>query len=355
MIGLYIGSTSGYSGKNLLALALCLRFREDGLRVGYMKPVGAMPRLVDGELGDDDALFINGVLGLGASPADMTPVPVTKDFLMKAFAGECGVLMPAITAAYHKLAVDKDVMIVGGSGSYLYSGTYCGVDGVSVARSLGAKTLIVDRYRSELNYDYLAAAKQAAGDDLAGVVLNDVPEHFRPEVDELIKPFLARRGIDVLGVIPHDPVMSGMRAGDLAERLGGRLVTMSAGVHNLVVNFLIGAMNVENFLAFFRKRKDVAVICGGDRSDLQLVALEGGAAALVLTGNLYPNDIILTKAEAMGVPVILARDDTFSVAKKMETLLFSEKLRDPTRVAHGARLIGQALDYAALTAKLGLA
>ena len=354
MIGLYIGSTQGYSGKNLVALALGQHFQREGLRVGYMKPVGAVPHKIENQIGDEDAHFMQQALGLSESPSLVTPVVITRDFHMRAFLEDCGNLMPGIVDNYKKLSVDKDLMMIGGSGSFLYSGKYCGVDGISVAQALGAKVVLVDRYIQEYNYDYLAAAKEALGDDLAGVILNDVPEHFREEAETLIVPFLKRRGVDVLGIIPHDPIMFGIRAGDLAHGLGGRLVSMAARNDRLVLNFLIGTMQVENFMTFFKRQKDVAVLCGGDRADLQLVALEGGCAALILTGNLYPNDMILTKAEDKGIPVIVVRDDTFTVAKKMELMLTREKLRDSSRIEHGARLVHQAVNIAGLKKNLGI-
>ncbi len=354
MIGLYIGSTQGYSGKNLVTLALGQHFQREGYRVGYMKPIGAVPHKVENQIGDEDAHFIQQALGLSETPSLVTPVVITRDFHMRAFLEDCANLMPGIVDSYKKLSVNKDIMLVGGSGSFLYSGKYCGVDGISVAQALGAKVVLVDRYIQEYNYDYLAAAKEALGDDLAGVILNDVPDHFREEAETLITPFLKRRGVDVLGIIPHDPVMFAVRVGDLANGLGGRLVSMAARNDKLVLNFLIGTMQVENFVTFFRRHKDVAVLCGGDRADLQLVALEGGCAALILTGNLYPNDIILAKAEDKGIPVIVVRDDTFTVAKKMELILAREKMHDKARIEHGSRLVQQSVNIAALKKNLGL-
>jgi len=354
MIGLYVGSTQGYSGKNLVALALGQHFQREGIRLGYMKPVGALAHKIGNQIGDEDGNFMQQALGLSDSPSLVTPVVITRDFHMRAFLEDCGNLMPGIVDSYTKLSADKDLMLVGGSGSFLHTGKYCGVDGLSVTQALGTKVLLVDRYRQEYNYDYLAAAKEALGDDLVGVVLNDVPEHFREEVETLIIPFLKRRGVDVLGIIPHDPIMSAVRAGDIAHSLGGRMVSMSNHVNNLVVHFLIGTMQVENFVTFFKRQKDVAVLCGGDRADLQLVALEGGCAALVLTGNLYPNDIILAKAEDKGIPVIVVREDTFTVAKKMERMLAQQKLRDKARIEHGTRLVQQSVNIGALKKNLGL-
>ena len=354
MVGVYIGSTTGYSGKNLIAMSLGLRFKKEGLRVGYMKPVGAVPRKENGQPGDEDAFFLQEVLGLRQDPELVTPVVVTREFAVRAFSEDIGDLMPGIVSAYEELSKDKDVMIIAGSGNFLGSGTYCGLDGVSVSRALGAKTVLIDRYQSELRYDYVLRCKEALGDDLAGVILNDIPEHYRSEVDELIVPFFRRKGVYVLGVIASDPIMSAIKVSDLAERLGGKIISAHHKADKVVENFLIGTMQVENFLTHFMRHKNSAIIVGGDRSDVQLVALEGSCPCLILTGNLYPNDIILTRSEVLEIPIIVVRDDTFSVAKKMETILQRHKLRDIIKIKQGAQLVSSNIDFEYIKKSVGL-
>ena len=63
MPGLYIGSTSGYSGKNTITVGLGMALKQAGLAIGYMKPVGAMPVDTDQGLADEDALFVRDALG----------------------------------------------------------------------------------------------------------------------------------------------------------------------------------------------------------------------------------------------------------------------------------------------------
>ncbi|MDO9081831.1 MAG: phosphotransacetylase family protein, partial [Humidesulfovibrio sp.] len=348
MVGVYIGSTSGYSGKNLIAMSLGLRFKKEGLRVGYMKPVGAVPRKENGQPGDEDAFFLQEVLGLRQDPSLVTPVVVNREFTVRAFSEDIGDLMPGIVSAYAELSRDKDVMIIAGSGNLLGSGTYCGLDWVNVSRALQAKAVLIDRYQNELRYDYVLRCKEILGDDLAGVILNDIPDHYRSEVDELIAPFFKRKGVDVLGVIASDPIMSAIKVSDLAERLGGKIISAHHKADRVVENFLIGTMQVENFLTHFMRHKNSAIIVGGDRSDVQLVALEGSCPCLILTGNLYPNDIILTRSEVLQTPIIMVREDTFSVAKKMENILSRHKLRDMIKVNHGVQLVGAALDFETL-------
>ena len=353
MPGLYIGSTSGYSGKNMIIMGIGLHFRKEGLNLGYMKPVGAMPLEKDGRLGDEDAFFVQDVLGLDQPVEDVTPVVVTHDFKVKAFAGPCGGLLERIAESYGKISQGRDLTLVGGSGS-MYSGKYCCTDGVSVVQRLGLKTVVIDRFQKELHYDTLVVLKEALGDQLLGVVLNDIPPAFMDEVENLIAPFLNSRGIKVLSIIPKDPLMGAIKVADLAERLGGKIISAHNKAERVVENFLIGTMQVENFMTHFRRSKNSAVIVGGDRADVQLVALEGDCPCLVLTGNLYPNDIILTRSEVLETPIIMVREDTYSVAKKMETILSRHKLRDAIKIRQGAELVARHLDFAAIREGLGL-
>ncbi|BBD08894.1 phosphotransacetylase family protein [Desulfovibrio ferrophilus] len=353
MAGIYIGSTSGFSGKNMVVMGLGLKLQKDSVSVGYMKPVGAMPAEIEGTAWDEDAYFVQDVLGLKNDAEALTPVLVTQDFKVKAFSGQCGDLMGDIKAAYEKVSAGHDVTLVAGSGS-MYSGKYCNVDGVSVAKELGLKVIIIDRFQEELKYDYLMVMKEALGENLVGVILNDIPPSFMDEVETMLRPCLERMGVRVLGVIPKDPLMGAIKVSDLAERLGGKVISAHNKADKVVENFLIGTMQVENFMTHFRKNKNSAVIVGGDRSDVQLVALEGNCPCLVLTGNLYPNDIILTRSEVLEVPIVIVRDDTYSVAKKMETILSRHKLRDVIKIRQGAQLVSANIDYEFIKKSIGI-
>jgi uncharacterized protein len=353
MVGIYVGSTSSYSGKNLIAMGLGLKFQKDGLSVGYIKPVGAVPVKKDGKIGDDDAFFVQDVLGLHEDPEVVTPVLVTDDFKSKAFEGMVHDLMGDIKRSYETISKDNDVTIVAGSGS-MYSGKYCNVDAVEVVRTLGIKAIVIDRFSKELNYDYIVVLKDALGEQLIGTILNDIPLDYMEELNTHIVPFLERSGVKVLGILPRDPLLGAVQVGELAQRLGGKIVAAKSKADRVVENFLIGSMQVENFMTHFRKNKNTAIIMGGDRSDVQLVALEGDCPCLILTGNIYPNDIILTRAEVKEVPIIIVRDDTFTMAKKMDAILSRLKLRDMVKIQQGAQIVSNNVDIAYIKEQLGL-
>jgi len=355
MPGLYIGSTAPFSGKNTLCLGLGMHLRKEGLSVGYFKPVGAQAARIGNDWGDLDAAAISQALGQKLTPNVATPVLVTQDFMHKVFAqGPCQDRTADILSAYKKVSKGKDVTLIGGSGSFLHSGLYACLDGVTVSKALDAQVVIVDRCTHEMNYDALLAIKEQMGEKMLGCVLSDVPGHYQEEVNNVLAPFLARRGVKVLGILPHDRLLGSVSVNVLAERLGGKLISSAHRGDVVAESFLIGTMQVENFLTHFRKYPKAAVILGGDRSDLQLVAIEGRCACLILTGNLYPNDIILARAENAEVPIMVVREDTYSVARRMEALLARHKLRDQDKFQQASQLVAANVDMAAIRQGLGL-
>lgn len=354
--GLYIGSTTTYAGKNTMNIGIGLRMQKDGFNPGYMKPVGAMPVEINGMQGDEDAFYVQDVLGITPQADIVTPVMVTQDFKIRAFNGQLGEqskYLEKIKDSYEKLSKERDLMLVAGSGN-MFSGRYSGLDAITIVKALGLKAVVIDRIQHEVNYDTLVTIKDSLGDLMAGVILNSVPATFNTEVETLIRPFLERHGIKVLGVLPNDPLMSSIRTDALAEGLGGRLVAAQRSAERMVESFLIGTMQVENFMTYFRKSSNSAVIVGGDRADVQLVAIEGNCSCLILTGNLYPNDIILSRADALNVPIIMVRDDTYTVAKKMEHMLGRHKLRDAIKIRQAAQIVSDNIDFEAIRSAVGI-
>ena len=82
---LYIGSTSGYAGKTLLIISLGRYFQSMGLKVGFMKPVGTSPSREPEKVIDEDAMFVQKVLGLNHDLELVTPIVVTRDLQLSVF------------------------------------------------------------------------------------------------------------------------------------------------------------------------------------------------------------------------------------------------------------------------------
>jgi len=355
MITLYIGSTSGYAGKTLITLTIGRYFQKLGFKVGFLKPIGTSPITEnENKVIDQDALFIQKILGLNNDPELLTPVLVTRDLQLSVFKKGCPDFMGKILNSYEKLKKNNDLMLVCGSGSFLHTGKYCNIAGIDVANALEAKVILIDRFFKEFNYDYLVSAKELLGDKLIGCILNSVPERIMDTVDNLLVPLLNKKDINVLGVIPKDPFLYSITIKELAKRLRANIISGQSKLNELVIDFIIGTMQIENFMYHYQKKRNPAVIVGGDRSDLQLVALEGKCKCLILTGNIYPTDIILSRAKDLNIPILVVKDDTYTVAKKMDFILETIKLRDEQKLNYGFNFIKEHINWIVFKKLLGL-
>jgi BioD-like phosphotransacetylase family protein len=353
MVSLYVGSTRGYSGKNLTVMGLGQRFLKDGLHVGYFKPFGRLPIKIEGVLTDKDAWFIHRVLMLKDPVETLCPVVLTHDLMVESCRGECPGLEDNILQAFERVSKGKDVVLVGGAGK-LESGKSLNISGYDVIKKLNARVILVDSYDSEFYLDAVLDARERLGERLLGVIVNRVDAGYMGKLESLIVPFLESKKLPVLGILPDDALLGAVMVGDVVEALVGDVLCCRNKLDGLIEHFLIGGMQVDRALEYIRKARNNAVIVGGDRADIQLAAVEAGTQCLILTGNLYPNEIVISRAELRGVPIVVVREDTYSVAKKVEEVSRKLRLREREKVYYGIKLVDEKVDFERLYQTLGI-
>jgi hypothetical protein len=245
------------------------------------------------------------------------------------------------------------VVLVGGAGK-LESGKLFDVSGYDVVEKLNASVLLVDYYEGEFYLDAVLDAQSRLGKRLLGAIINRVDAGYLDRLEDLIVPWLERKGIPVFGILPDDAVLASVMIGDIVDTLVGDVLCCRNKLDGLIEHFLIGGMQVDRALEYMRKTRNNAVIVGGDRADVQLAAIEAMTQCLILTGNLYPNEIVVSRAELRGIPIVVVRDDTYSVAKKVEELSRKLRLREKEKVYCGIRLIEEGFDFQRLYKTLGI-
>lgn len=353
MVSLYIGSTKGYSGKNLTVMGLGQRLRKDGVKFGYFKPLGRLPIKMDGVLTDKDAWFIHRVLMLKDPVETLCPVVLTHDLMVESCRGECQGLEERILKAFEVVSKGKDVVFIGGAGK-LESGKSLNISGYELIEKLESKVLLVDHYEREFYLDATLDARDRLGERLLGVIVNRVDAGYVDELHDSIVPFLEGKDLPIFGILPYDTVLGSVMIGDIVEALGGDVLCCHNKLDGLIEHFLIGGMQVDRALEYIRKARNNAVIVGGDRADIQLAAVEAMTQCLVLTGSLYPNEIVVSRAEVKGIPIVVVRDDTYSVAKKVEELSRKLRLRENEKIYCGIRLVEEKVDFERLYKALGI-
>jgi hypothetical protein len=355
MIPLFVDSLSEYSGRNTICFTTGLKLKEAKRKVGFFKPLGVFPTRVDGVLTDEDMVFFSGLVGLDDALDDLCPIVLTRDFLSDVLEGKkVDVYADKIRAAFKKVAADKEIVIVIGVG-YLWSGLFIGLSEADFIREVNGKMLLTDRFGwVNQTADRLLAARKELGDRLVGVIFNRVEpkdEHF---VGHVLSPFLKSKDIDVFGAVPEDPKLGAVTVSEILEFTKGKLLCCEDKLGETVEKFSVGAMTAEAALRHFIRIREKAVITGGDRADIMLAALDTSTKCLVLTGNLYPNEIVLSRAQQAGVPVIVVPGDTMETIEKFEDMMGRHSIREKQQVEYAVKMMSRYIDYDRLFKTLGL-
>ena len=327
MKSLYITSVEKYSGKTALCLALGKIYQERGLNIGYLKPFSLRPWRIGDKIADEDASFVIDILGVPAKPWEMAPVVLTDEMLREYLTGKEEVdFMPQVLEAAKKLEERKDLLLLEGGGS-LREGYAVKLPTSDVARELGSAILVVVKYCEDACLlDDVLSAKFRLPNSLSGVVINRVPQHALSFVNNLAVPYLEKEGVPILGVLPDDRELAALSVGEIVEVLSAELLTSCYDEEALVEALMVGAMTEDSALRRFRKQPNKAVITGGDRTDIQLAAMETSTTCLILTGNLHPSNLIIKQAEDMCVPVLLVPSNTMETVEALDRIFGRTRL-----------------------------
>lgn len=355
MKSIYITSLERYSGKTALCLALGRRLVQDGFRIAYLKPLSLQPFRIGNRLADEDAAFVREVLNLDAEPWELSPVIVTPEFLRARLqAIEEEDLMARVLSAYEAASAGKDIILLEGGGS-LREGHAVRLPTPEVARKLSSCVLVSVKYRSDIRLlDDALSARARLGELLCGAVINRLPAEAANFTRQYAIPYLEKRGVQVFGALPESRSLAALTVKEVAELLDAQVLTRDTNLEALIENLTVGAMTADAALHRFREQANKAVITGGDRTDIQLAALETSTTCLVLTGNLQPSPLIVRQAESMGVTVLLVRENTLETVEAIERVLGKSRIGQADKLAEFQRLFDEHVDMQRLYTAIGL-
>ncbi len=351
MNSIYVVSTEPFSGKTSLCFGIATRLVQDGKRVGYFKPL--VFRSGEGQTTSADATFMWRALKLNDKHDVLAPVILAAPVLDQAVAGKTNDYAERIDRAFVEARRDKDVMVIEGAAT-LAAGTLLDLPPHRVAERLNARALIICKCSDDPMADLLLAARSQFGDRLIGAVVNQIPPSRLEHFQQFVAPFLAQRGVPILAALPQDPLLLSLSVNEIAEILGGEILNSPERGDELVEHIMVGAMSADSALSYFRRKPNKAVITGGDRADIELAALETSTRCLVLTGNLRPNALILGRAEELGVPLILARQDTLSAVELIQQYFGKLRLHQPGKLERFVQMLNERFDFARLYEAMGM-
>jgi BioD-like phosphotransacetylase family protein len=365
---LLVGSCVPFGGKSAVVLGLGRQLLRRGVKLLFGKPLAAdLEAGVAAAAGapadalaldvlplDADVNFVGATLGLPAS--QLLP---SVDVLDRASAERrllAGNLQPGggFEALRQQLQADGDAVALLEAGGSLQEGLLYGLSLPQLAQGLQAPVLLVHPWRDSRSLDPLLAARDQLGDLLLGVVLNAVEPDAVPALREQVAPALERLGLPVLGVMPRSPLLRSVTVAELARRLDARVLCCRDRLDLLVETLSIGAMNVNAAMEFFRRRRNMAVVTGADRTDIQLAALEASTQCLILTGAGEPLPQLLNRAEELDVPLLKVDHDTLTTVELIEHAFGNVGIHESVKATYALRLVEESCDFSPLFARMGL-
>ncbi|NJL84985.1 MAG: phosphotransacetylase family protein [Leptolyngbyaceae cyanobacterium SM1_1_3] len=349
---LLVGSTESYSGKSAIILGLAFQLQTRGIKIAYGKPLGTCPSEQPDDKLDEDVRFITESLKLPADRVRPTLLMLDEATIQQRLSAykqfdDSNGLAPYCQSS------GEDLLLVEGPGN-LKEGILFNLALPQLADAVEAAVLIVARFHSAHIIDSLLSVKQQLGDRLLGVIINDVPADRMQYITDDLKPFLEQQAIAVLGIMPRTALMRSISVEELVHRLGAEVLCCKNRLDLMVESLTIGAMNVSSALKYFRKAVNMAVVTGGDRTDIQLAALETSTQCLILTGHLPPASQVLNRATDLEIPILSVDLDTLTTVEIIDQTFGQVRFHEPVKVECMQHLMEQHFDLDRLMAALNL-
>jgi hypothetical protein len=346
MKSLLVSSVEEYSGKSAVIIALGLILREKGFKVGYFKPFGVGTTRIGGDqLVDEDAYNTACMLDTGDDIEDICPIKLDSPYVEFICSADPEELKNKVVDAYNRISAGRNIVLVEGAIEYKV-GRALGLCDPDVSSALDLETLMVVKYTNDFVIDRILTARELFGERLKFVLFNQLAGYKKTYVESIVERCLRPNGMELIGVLPHDPLLAGLFASEIANALNGEwLVKPKLGEDVIIEEFLIGAMSPPSALKYFRRVRQAALITGGDRADLQNLALEtGNIKCILLTGNLEPPGTMLGKAEEKGVPVIMVADDTLTTVEKLDEVFGKARIKGEVKIRKIKELVERFVD-----------
>ncbi|WP_320674281.1 phosphotransacetylase family protein [Prochlorococcus sp. MIT 1341] len=357
---LLIGSCEPFSGKSALVLGFAQYLIDANIFVRFGKPLATSfePEQMDQDLSvpliDDDVRFIGETLGLKNDqliPSLHLINPQTAQHrLSKA------TLTPGDSFEVFReevLSQSNGLTLLEAAGS-LHEGLLYGLSLWQLAEALDAPVLIAHPWSDSRSVEPLLAAKEKLGERLLGVVLNAVDPDEIDLIESDLVPALKRLGLKVYGVMPRSPLLRSVTVGELVRRLKARVICCPERLELMVETLSIGAMNVNSAMEFFRRLRNMAVVTGADRTEIQLAALEASTQCLILTGAGEPLPQLIYRAEELEVPLLKVEQDTLTTVEVIEQAFGHVRLHEAVKAAYAFRLVEEHCHLDDLFTTLGL-
>lgn len=348
MINIFLAPTETGTGLTTISLGLIRALDEQGLKVGFLKPIAP-----DYKQEERSSELVRKLLNI------QTPKPLQLSTIQNQVSDDdLDQVLENVVAMHAGVDSACDVVIIEGLVPDRNE-PYTAKLNVEIAKALNADVVLVTSGLNRNPKQVRASIKLQAGlygkgkTNQLGCIINmvgnsDVSSAI-PSADATqdetfdasqLQPFWNIRvtGCPVMGVIPHKQELASPRMLDVARGLNAEVLYEGELKTRRVMRVSVCARTMPNMLDSLRP--GTLVVTPGDREDILLAtamsALNGTPlAGLLITGGFMPSQDLLNlcqKAIQTGVPILKTHLNTFLSAQKLSDLDTQVPNDDPERV-----------------------
>ncbi len=359
---IFVAGTQQNDGKTTVCVGLFNALKAHFQRIGFIKPIGQRFVEVEGKNIDEDTVLLNDTYGLHAPLEAMSPIAVDGEFTRRYLRHpQFDFYTRRIQNSFDRAAWEKDMVLIEGTG-HAGVGSVFDMSNARVAKICSSKAIIVcgggiGRPIDEVNLN--RSVFQEEGVELAGVIMNKVLPSKLDTVREYARLGLERLGVELLGCIPQEPMLSHPTLHQVCDHIKGRFINGARKSRRLVDEVMIGAMTSSHVMEHINER--TLVVTSGDREDVIMAALATNSLAekdgseivgMVLAGGYLPHDRVLELIRLSDVPIIVSPLDSYTIARRINSMTIKTTPGDAEKIRRIQSLVETHVDIKRLLEKI---
>ncbi|PIQ90688.1 MAG: hypothetical protein COV71_03190 [Candidatus Omnitrophica bacterium CG11_big_fil_rev_8_21_14_0_20_41_12] len=352
---IFIAATNQNDGKTTVSLGIIRNLQQKFGKVGFIKPIGQRYLEEEGLKIDEDSILIEEVCGIKSGLKDMSPIAVEKGFTEKYIAKpDKNNITKQIKDAFRRISKNQDLVVIEGTG-HAGVGSVFDHSNATVAKLLGSKVIIISSGGIGRPIDEIILNKalfEKEGVKVLGVIVNKVLPSKFDKINRLVRKGLTRKGVDVLGVLPYDPMLARPTIEQVLEETDFEVLCGKEYLERSVAKVIVAAMEPHDAARYIIE--DSLMIISGDRHDMIDIALNCFRDAankklkicgIVLTCGITPNKEIMDRLVKAQIPVLLAKSDTYDVATCVHDITVKIRPCDTEKIDAVVKLIKENVDF----------
>lgn len=308
---------------------------------------------------DEDAFLMKDVFHIQGKTRTMSPVAVPPGFTKNYLDGteSNDFLTRTIMEAWEELSAAGGPVIVEGTG-HAGVGSVFDMNNAQVASMLDLPVVLIAQGGIGRPIDEISlnlALFESYGVKVSGVIFNKAMESKIPQMKEYCKKFLEKKGIEMMGVVKFNPVLSRPSLRRLVQDLKAEVYCGEENLDTVPTKIITGAGALDYILD--KAAKKTLVVTPASRSDVIMAAAHiydlaqrGESMAqefcgIYLTGDQKPHPDVLASAKYSGIPIMYNVTDTYETVEAIDHSLGKTLPSDTEKFEVIENIYGPSIDW----------